>query len=66
MESATAPCTTCNGRGVVWADLKAFRFGEGFRAFVVAGCRVRRGEDGSVRHEIVCPHCDGAEKEQPR
>ncbi len=58
-----SPCPTCKGRGTVWADLKAFRFGEGFRTFMAAGCAVRRGEYGSVRHEIVCPRFDGAEKE---
>ncbi len=60
-EPATDPCRACNGRGVVWADLKAFGFGEGFRAFMAAGCAVRHGEDGSVLHEIVCLHCDGKE-----
>ncbi len=61
MEPRAAPCTTCNGRGTVWADLKAFRFGSGLRAFMASGCPVRYGEDGSVRHEIVCPRCDGKE-----
>ncbi len=56
-----APCTTCNGKGVVWAALKTFRLGEGFRAFMAAGCAVRYGEDRSVWHEIVCPRCDGKE-----
>ncbi len=63
MEPIAAPCTTCSGKGFVWADLKAFRFGVGFRAFMAAGCAVWRGDDGSVWHEIVCPRCDGAGKE---
>ncbi len=65
-EPLPPPCPTCNGRGVVWADLKAFRFGDGFRAFFDTPCLILYGEDGSVRHEIVCPHCDGAGKEQPK
>lgn len=53
-------CQKCNGRGVVLADLRSVRLGEGFMAIMNAGCRIQRNDDGSIYHEIVCPHCDGA------
>jgi hypothetical protein len=61
-------CKTCNGKGVVLADLPKFRFGDGFMAFMRAGCkRVDGRVDRSFEHyhEIVCIRCDGS-GEEPR
>lgn len=51
----TCPC--CNGTGLVWVDLRSLRLGPGGTAFLAAGAKVRYGEDGSVRHALVCPRC---------
>jgi DnaJ-class molecular chaperone len=59
---APVPCPTCAGRGLVWADLRRFRLGPGFAAFMAAGTRQRHGDDGSCHHELVCHHCDGTGK----
>jgi len=60
---AKVQCSHCNGAGVVLVNLRGIGFGDGFRRFMSAGCPVRREDDGSVRHEIVCPHCDGTGEE---
>lgn len=52
-------CDTCYGVGLVWVNLRSFRFGAGFAAFMTAGCEPRYNEDGSVWHQLVCPACDG-------
>lgn len=54
-------CKRCNGRGIVWVDLRCFGFGEGFLSFLSAGSRIQRNDDGSTWHEIVCPRCEGKE-----
>ena len=54
------PCQACGGRGLVLADLRRFRLGEGFTAFMAAGARRVTHDDGSCWHEIVCTRCDGA------
>ncbi len=58
-------CEACKGAGAVWADLRSFGFGEGFGRFMAAGAEVLRGDDGSVRHQIVCPACDGTGETPP-
>lgn len=59
-------CDTCNGKGLVLADLRQFRFGAGFAAFMTAGLEPRYDPDGRMLgHELVCPRCDGTgEKEE--
>lgn len=53
-------CQRCDGRGAVWIDLRSVGFGPGFYAFMAAGTRKVCGDDGSVKHSIVCPRCNGA------
>ncbi len=52
-------CPKCKGAGTVLVDLRGIGFGAGFYQFMAAGCPVRRNDDGSQHHEIVCPQCDG-------
>ena len=54
-------CSRCNGSGNVLIDLRAIGFGPGFYAYVTAGARPAvYGDDGSVKHWIVCPRCDNS------
>ena len=53
-------CRKCRGKGTVWVDLRRFRFGSGFAAFMSAGCLTMSDDTGGNFHEIVCPDCDGA------
>jgi hypothetical protein len=52
-------CPTCHDKGTVLVNLRRFKMGAGFQAWMTAGCHVLRCEDGSQFHEIVCPQCDG-------
>ncbi len=56
-------CGRCDGRGTVWTDLRSLGLGPGATALLAAGCRARHGDDGSVRHEMVCPRCGGEREE---
>lgn len=57
-----AKCKTCDGTGLVWTDLRSYRFGEGFTKFMTAGLKPHCREDGSTWYEVVCHHCDGKGK----